>query len=146
MRVKELIKNKKAFHDFNILDKFEAGIVLEGTEVKSARNHGINFKDSYVRIDYKEAWLYNLHISKYKMGGYANHDPVRPRKLLLHRKEIKKLYSKVSERGLTIVPIRLYFKTGLLKVEIALAKGKKTVDKRETIKKKDIQREWQRKF
>jgi SsrA-binding protein len=141
----EVLRNKKAYHEYNILDKFEAGIVLTGTEIKSVRNHGVNFNDSFVRIMNGEAFIFNLHIAKYKMSSFATHDPVRERKLLLHKKEIRKLYTKVQEKGLTIVPLRLYFKNGMLKVEIGLAKGKHLFDKREDIKKKDIDREWQRK-
>ncbi|MFA5480174.1 MAG: SsrA-binding protein SmpB [Candidatus Muiribacteriota bacterium] len=143
--IKEVVKNRKAYHEYIILDKLEAGIALAGTEIKSARNHGINIKDSFVRMNGREAILMNMHIAKYKMGGFFNHDPVRPRKLLLHKQEIRKLYGKVTEKGLTIVPLRLYFKSGLLKVEIALVKGKNVHDKRDAIKKKDMDREWDRK-
>ncbi|MCK9224822.1 MAG: SsrA-binding protein SmpB [Candidatus Muirbacterium halophilum] len=144
-KTSELLKNRKAFHEYSILERFEAGIVLTGTEIKSARNHGINFNDSFVKLIRGEAFIVNLHIAKYKMASITTHDPVRDRKLLLHKKELRKLLAKVQEKGLTIVPLSIYFKNGMLKVEIGLAKGKQLFDKREDIKKKDIDREWQRK-
>jgi SsrA-binding protein len=140
-----LLKNKKAYHDFFILETYEAGIELTGTEIKSVRERNVNFKDSYVKIINGEAFLFNLHIAKYKNSKYFNHDPLRKRRLLLHKKEIRKLYSKVQERGYTIVPLKLYFKRGFLKVEIGLAKGKHLYDKREDIKKKEM-RKWEKSF
>ena len=139
------IKNKKAFHEYHILDRYEAGIALKGPEIKSVRQHNVNFRDSHVRIEGTDVFLINLHIARYKNSGYSDVDPSRKRRLLLNKREIRKLSSRVIERGLTIVPLRLYFKNGLLKVEIGLAKGKKLHDKRETIKKKELVREWQRK-
>jgi len=139
------IKNKKAFHEYIILDRYEAGIALKGPEIKSVRQHNVNFRDSHVRIQGNDVFLINLHIARYKNSGYSQIDPSRNRRLLLNKREIRKLSIRVIERGLTIVPLRLYFKNGLLKVEIGLAKGKKIHDKRETIKKKELVREWQRK-
>jgi SsrA-binding protein len=133
--------NRKAFHNFNILETYEAGLVLRGTEVKSLRESQVNFKDCYATIDRGEAWLIGCHISPYHHGSDANHDPERTRKLLLHEREIKRLVGKVAERGLTIVPLRLYFKNGRAKVEIGLARGKKLHDKRATIRERDERRE-----
>jgi SsrA-binding protein len=137
---KVIATNRKAFHNFAILETFEAGLVLKGTEVKSLREAQVNFKDSYATIDNDEAWLVGCHISPYHHGSDANHDPDRKRKLLLHRREIARLLGKVAERGLTLVPLRLYFKGGRAKVELGLARGKKLHDKRETQRK----REWDR--
>ncbi|MDA2934201.1 SsrA-binding protein SmpB [Acidobacteria bacterium AH-259-D05] len=134
-------KNKKAFHQYEILDRFEAGIVLEGTEVKAIREHKVNLKDSYARIKDGEAWLENCHISPYSHGNISNHDPLRPRKLLLHRREIKKLLGKTLKSGFTIVPLSVYLKNGKVKVEIALARGKRLHDKREAARRKAVDRE-----
>jgi SsrA-binding protein len=136
------IKNKKAYHNFEIVDTLEAGIALLGTEVKSIREGNISVGDSFVRVFGEELFLVNLHISVYKQGGYANHDPLRKRKLLLHRREIKRLSGKVRERGFTIVPLRIYFNDrGIAKVEIGLCRGKRQYDKREAIKKREQVRE-----
>jgi SsrA-binding protein len=133
--------NRKAGHDFHLLEQFEAGLVLVGTEVKAAREGRVNLRDSYCKLEGGEAYLLGAHIGQYSHGGYTSHDPVRKRKLLLRQDELNKLLGKTTERGLTIVPLRMYFKKGRLKLAIALAKGKKTFDKRETIKRREIDRE-----
>jgi SsrA-binding protein len=133
--------NRKAGHDYHLLEQFEAGLVLAGTEVKAAREGRVNLRDSYCRLAGGEAFLLGAHIGQYSHGGYASHDPTRPRKLLLGRDELNKLLGKTTERGLTIVPLRMYFKKGRLKLAIALAKGKKTYDKRETIRRREAERE-----
>jgi SsrA-binding protein len=133
--------NRKAGFDYHFLEIFEAGLALQGTEVKAIREGGANLRDSFCRLDKGEAYLVGAHIGQYSHGGSATHDPIRPRKLLLHRQELNKLIGKTTERGLTIVPIRLYFKNGRIKVAIALAKGKKTFDKRETIRRREADRE-----
>ena len=137
--------NRKAFHDYAIEEKLEAGIVLRGTEVKSLREGKVNLRDSYASVDHEEVILHNCHITPYSHGNIMNHDPLRPRKLLLHRKEISKLLGKTQQKGLTIVPLRIYFSPqGKAKVEIALAKGKKQYDRRETIKTRDAGRDVER--
>ena len=141
---KSSISNRKAFFDYEILEKIETGIVLKGTEVKSLRNGRANFKDSYARIEFNEVWIINFHISPYEFGNINNHDPLRNRKLLLHKQEIKRLKRKVDEGGFTLVPLRLYFVRGNAKVELALAKGKKSHDKRHDISKRDQNRDMQR--
>ena len=141
MGEKLICNNKKAYHDYFIEEKFEAGMVLKGTEVKSLRMGKANLNDSFAMVREGEAFLHNLHISPYDFGNRENHDPDRMRKLLLHRKEIVKLFSKVREQGYSIVPLRLYFKEGLVKVEMGLAKGKKLYDKREDLKTKDSKRD-----
>jgi SsrA-binding protein len=133
--------NKKAFHDYFILEKFEAGVSLLGTEVKSIREGRINLKDSYANIRGGEAFLFNCHISPYTHGNRQNHEPTRTRKLLLQQKEIRKLIGKTQEKGLTLVPIRVYLKRGLIKIELGLARGKKLYDKRETERRKESDRE-----
>jgi SsrA-binding protein len=133
--------NRKAFFDYHILDTFEAGIVLAGTEVKGIREGKANLRDSYARVEGAEVWLYNVHINPYSHRGYVDHDPKRRRKLLLHRAEIRKLIGKTVERGLTLVPTRMYFKNGRVKVALALARGKQVHDKRETIKRRETDRE-----
>lgn len=140
------INNRRAYHDYEIIDTYEAGIVLVGTEVKSIKNGKANFQDSYVVIRNDEAYILNMHISAYEQGNIFNHDETRTRKLLLHSKEIKKLRDKVTLDGLTIVPLKLYFVKNKAKILIALAKGKKTYDKRESIKEKDQQREIRKEF
>ena len=135
------ILNRKARYDYEILDRFEAGIVLTGTEIKSIRNGQANLKDSYAIIKNGEAYLLNMHISEYKQGNIFNHDENRTRKLLLHKNEIKKINDKISIKGLTLVPVKLYFKNGKAKIELAIARGKHTYDKKETIKRRDIDRE-----
>lgn len=142
--VKIIANNKKARHDYHLSDEVEAGIVLRGTEVKSIREGRVNLKDSYAEIKNGEVFLRQLHISPYAYAYYDNHDPLRSRKLLLHNSEIKRLIGKTKERGYTIVPLKLYFKNGKVKVQIALAKGKKLYDKRESIKDRDVKRELDR--
>lgn len=136
--------NRKARHDYHILEVYEAGIELKGTEVKSVRAGKVNLKDSYAAIQNGEVFLHNVHISHYTHGNIHNHDPVRTRKLLLNRTEIKKLYGKVAERGLTLVPLSFYLVRGRIKVEIALVKGKKLYDKREAIAERDRKRDQDR--
>lgn len=133
--------NRKALHDYHIIETFEAGVVLLGTEVKSIREGSVNLRDSYARLDNGEVWLLNLHIGPYSHSGYASHEDRRQRKLLLHKAEIRKLTGKVAEKGLTLVPLRMYYKTGRVKVAIALAKGKQLHDKRETIRRREVDRE-----
>ncbi len=142
--VKPIARNRKAYHNFLIFDKWEAGIELKGTEVKSLRNGQVQMGDSYARIEEGEAYLVGLHISPYDKTAYGNHDPMRKRRLLLHRREIKRLATKVHERGFTLVPTALYFKRGLAKVELALACGKKLYDKRQDIKTREAQRQIRR--
>jgi SsrA-binding protein len=136
-----IAENRKAFHDYHILESFEAGLVLVGTEVKSIREGNANLRDSFARVEGAEVWLYNVHVSPYSHRGSSDHEPTRRRKLLLHRREIRKLIGKTVERGLTLVPTRMYFKNGRIKVEISLARGKKAHDKRETIKRREADRE-----
>ena len=134
-------ENRKAFHDYHLLETFEAGLVLLGTEVKAIREGRVNLRDSYARIDKGEVWLSNVHISPYSHTGYAHHDERRQRKLLLHKHEIMKLAGRVQEKGLTLVPLQLYFKGGRLNVGLGLVKGKQEHDKRETIRRREIDRE-----
>lgn len=143
---KLIANNKKAYHDYFILEKYEAGIVLHGTEVKSLRMGKCSIKEAFIRIEDGEMFIYGMHISPYEKGNIFNKDPLRVRKLLLHKKEINKLFGKMKEQGNTIVPLRVYFSDSLVKVEIGLAKGKKIYDKRENIAKKDQRREAQREF
>jgi SsrA-binding protein len=138
---KVIATNRKARHDYEILETYEAGLVLRGTEVKSLREGQVNFKDSYAAINGNEAWLIGCHIAPYHHGSDANHDPDRSRKLLLHRREIARLLGKTAERGLTLVPLRLYFKEGRAKLEVGLARGKKIYDKRASIRERDERRE-----
>ena len=133
--------NRKARHDYHLFETYEAGVELLGTEVKAIREGRVNLKDSYGRIEGGEVFLCNLHISPYSHRGYAEHAPLRRRRLLLHRYEIRKLVGKTQERGFTLVPVRLYFKGGRVKVAVSLAKGKKTHDKRETIRRRELDRE-----
>ena len=133
--------NRKALHDYHVIDTWEAGLVLLGTEVKAIREGSINLRDSFARIERGEAWLENVHISPYSHTGYAHHDERRTRKLLLHRHELQKLAGRVAERGLTLVPLRMYMKKGRVKVALALVKGKQAHDKRETIRRREIDRE-----
>ncbi len=145
--IKIICQNKKARHEYHIQDTLEAGIVLLGPEVKSIREGRINIKDGYVEIKNGEAWLQNVHISPYPYAtNTARPDPLRPRKLLLHKKEIKRLAGKVKERGFTLIPLKVYLSRGKVKVEIALAKGKKIYDKREALKRKTIDREFEKRF
>ena len=136
-----IAENRKAFHDFHLLETFEAGLVLLGTEVKAIREGRVNLRDSYALVEDGEVFLYNVNISPYSHRGYADHEPLRRRKLLLHRDEIRKLIGKTVEKGMTLVPTRLYFKNGRVKVAVSLAKGKKEYDKRETIKRREADRE-----
>jgi SsrA-binding protein len=136
-----IAENRKAFHDYHILDTWEAGLVLLGTEVKSIREGRVNLRDSFARVEKGEVWLYNVNISPYSHRGYADHEPLRQRKLLLNRDEIRKLVGKTTEKGMTLVPLRMYFKNGRVKVAVGLAKGKKDYDKRETIKRREVDRE-----
>lgn len=138
---KNIAENRKAFHDYHILETFEAGIVLVGTEVKAIREGSANLRDSFARVEDGEVWLYNVHINPYSHRGYSDHAPTRRRKLLLHRQEIRKLIGKTVEKGLTLVPTRLYFKNGHVKVALALARGKQAHDKRETVKRREADRE-----
>ena len=142
--IKIIAENRKARHEYFIEDRFEAGLVLKGTEVKSLRQGRANLKDSYARIKNGELFVHQLHISPYPFAYYDNHDPLRIRKLLLHKHEIKQLYGKMNERGYTLVPLRLYFREGKVKMELALAKGKRQYDKRETIRRRDEQRDLER--
>jgi SsrA-binding protein len=142
---KVVATNRKAYHDYFIEDKLEAGVMLRGTEVKSLRDGRVNLQDSYASVDNGEVYLHHCHISPYSHGNIMNHDPLRARKLLLHRKEINKLIGKTQQKGLTLIPLRIYFsKQGKAKVEIALAKGKKQYDRRESIKAREAGREVER--
>ncbi|WP_449623087.1 SsrA-binding protein SmpB [Robertmurraya sp. Marseille-Q9965] len=143
---KVIAQNKKAFHDFFIEETFEAGIVLQGTEIKAIRAGRVNLKDSYAQIKNGEMFLLGMHISPYEQGNRYNHDPLRTRKLLLHKKEINKLIGETKEAGYSIVPVKLYLKNGFAKVQIGLAKGKKKFDKREDLKKKEAKRDIERAF
>jgi SsrA-binding protein len=138
---KSIAENRKAFHDYHIIETFEAGVALLGTEVKAIREGNVNLRDSYASVEDGEVWILNVHINPYSHRGYADHEPTRRRKLLLHRQEIRKLIGRTVERGMTLVPTRMYFKNGHVKVSIGLAKGKQAHDKRETVKKRDAERE-----
>lgn len=140
---KEILTNRAAFHEYHILDKFEAGVVLLGTEVKSVMVGRVQLKESYVTVKDGELWLFNAHISQYSHGNINNHEPLRTRKLLLHRREIEKLERETTLKGMTLVVTRIYWKNGRIKFEIGLAKGKKLYDKRETLKNRTIERETQ---
>ena len=139
---KVVATNRKAFHDYAVEEKFEAGLVLLGTEVKALREGRLNLRDSYATVEREAVILHNCHIGTYSHGNIMNHDPVRPRKLLLHRKEIQKMMGKVQQAGLTLIPLKVYFNSrGRAKVELALARGKKQYDRRETVKKREAKRE-----
>lgn len=142
--IKVIAKNKRANFDFQLLEKFEAGLVLTGTEIKSVRDHQVNLQRSYVQARKDELWLIDMHIAPYVHGTHENHDPVRPRKLLLHRREINKIMDQLAQKSLTVVPTRLYLKDGRAKVEIALARGKQKQDKRQDIAKRDDERRMER--
>ncbi|OGO65305.1 MAG: SsrA-binding protein [Chloroflexi bacterium RBG_19FT_COMBO_55_16] len=144
MSIKIVATNRKAKHEYFLLESFEAGLSLHGSEIKSIRAGHISLAQAYVTIDGSEAWLVNAHIAAYDQASHYNHDPLRPRKLLLHRSEIRKLWENVRQKGVTVVPLRVYLKDGLAKVEIALAKGKKLYDKRADIAKRDVERELDR--
>jgi SsrA-binding protein len=141
---KQIATNRKAFHDYFLEDTYEAGIALTGTEIKSVRAARVNLRDGFVILRNREAWLVNVHISPYDFGNRENHEPRRERKLLLHSQELRKLQSKVSERGWTIVPLRMYLKDGRAKVEIALVRGKRLYDKKDAIAERDADRELRR--
>ena len=138
---KLIAQNKKARHDYSILETIEAGVVLQGTEIKSVRDSRINLKDGFVRIRNGEAYLYNVHISPYDQGNIFNHDPLRTRKLLMHKKQIAKLTAETKNTGVTLIPLKLYIKNGFAKVLVGVAKGKKQYDKRQDLKQKDMNRE-----
>ena len=142
--IKIVSENRKARHNYFIEDKFEAGMVLKGTEVKSLRLGRAHLKDSYARIVNGEVFIYQMHIGAYPFAYYGNHDPLRRRKLLLHKHEIKRLYGKVNEKGSSLIPLKVYFKGGKAKITIAIAKGKRKYDKRETIRKRDEKRDIER--
>ena len=145
-QIKVIANNRKAHHDYFINDKYECGIVLTGTEIKSIRLGRVNLKESYVQIKNNEVFIIGMHIAIYEQGNQFNHDETRTRKLLLHRHEIRKIDKEVSQKGMTLVPLRLYIKKGKAKVEIGVAKGKKLYDKRETEKERDIQRDLQKEY
>ena len=138
--------NRKALHDYFILERYEAGIVLKGTEVKSLRQGSANLQDGYALLRHGELWLVGMHINPFEKGNINNHDPLRDRKLLMHKKELLRITSKTSEKGLTLVPLRVYFKQNIVKIEIGLAQGKKAYDKREAIKKRDSERQIRRDY
>ena len=144
--IKVIADNRKAFHDYFVEERLEAGIVLTGTEIKSIRNGRVNLKDSYARIENGEVWLYQMHISPYEQGNRFNHDPLRRRKLLLNRSEIVKTFSKLQLQGLTLIPLKLYLKHGLAKIELGICRGKKNYDKRQDIAERDAKREIERAF
>jgi SsrA-binding protein len=139
--IKNVVTNRRARFEYHIFEKMEAGIALQGTEVKSLRNGSCSLQESYASIQGGELWLHDMHIAPYEMGTHWNHEPKRPRKLLMHKKEIKRLFVRLAERGFTLIPLRVYFKFGKAKVELGLAKGKKFYDKREDLRKKDEARE-----
>ena len=141
---KVVIKNRKARYEYHIINSIEAGIMLQGTEVKSLRNGKANLQDSYAALKEGEVFLYNLHISPYEQGTYNNHEPRRPRKLLLHKSEIRKLSRQVQEKGVTLIPLKVYFKNGLAKIELGFARGKKLYDKRKVIAERDSKRQLDR--
>ncbi len=144
--IRLIAQNKKAFHDYHIEETLEAGIALTGTEVKSLRAGRVNLRDSYAAVENGELFLIGVHISPYEQGNIFNHDPLRKRKLLVHARELRRLYGKVRMAGYTLVPTKMYFKNGLAKVELGLAKGKTTYDKRQTLAKKEAEREMERGF
>ena len=144
--IKLIANNKKAYHDYFILETYEAGIALHGTEVKSLRMGKCSIKEAFIRVENEEVYVYGMHISPYEKGNIFNKDPLRDRKLLMHRYEINKITGKIAEKGYTLVPLRVYFKGSLVKVEIGLARGKKLYDKRQDIAKKDMRREAEKEF
>jgi SsrA-binding protein len=143
---KVVVTNRKALHDYFILDRFEAGIVLKGTEVKSLRQGGANLQDGWAEIRNGEVWLIGMHVSPFEKGNINNHDPRRDRKLLVHKQEIRRLTGRVSEKGLTLVPLRVYFKNNIAKVEIGIVRGKKSYDKRQAIAKREMERQLRREY
>jgi SsrA-binding protein len=144
MAVKTITFNRKAYRDYRIEDSLEAGIVLTGTEIKSIRSGRINLRDAYAKPQGGEIWLFNAHIARYEAGGHDNHEPTRPRKLLLHRDQIDSLISRVAQKGLTLVPLKLYIKNGVAKVELGVGKGKRLYDKRQAIRQREVEREMER--
>lgn len=134
--VKPIARNRKAFHDYEVLEQVEAGLVLQGSEVKSLRQGSVSFQDAHARLRADEMWLYGLHIAQYTNASWTNHEPTRPRKLLLHRSEIRKLAAKIERQGLTLVPLDLYFKNGIAKASLGVCRGRKKHDKREALRKK----------
>lgn len=143
---KIVVKNRKARHEYHVLDTWQAGIVLQGTEVKSLRQGRANLQDAFARFDHGELWLFNLHISPYEQGNQFNHDPLRPRKLLLNRTQLRRLVGQVEQEGLTLVPLDIHFERGRAKVTLALVRGKKLHDKREDLKRREDQRDIERAF
>ena len=143
---KIVVTNRRALHDYFVLDRYEAGIVLKGTEVKSLRQGNANLQDGYAVLREGEVWLVGLHINPFEKGNINNHDPKRDRKLLLHKQEIRRMFGKLSEKGLTLVPLRIYFTKNVAKVELAVARGKKAYDKREAIAKRDAERQLRREY
>ncbi|HEX2090967.1 MAG TPA: SsrA-binding protein SmpB [Longimicrobiaceae bacterium] len=141
-----VVQNRKARHEYHVLDTWETGIVLQGTEVKSLRDGRANLQDAFARVENGEVWLYNVHISPYEQGNRFNHDPLRPRKLLLHRNQIRKLIGQVEKSGLTLIPLDIHFTRGIAKVNLALVRGKKLHDKRDDLRRRDAEREIQRAF
>lgn len=141
---KTIVTNRKALHDYFIIDRYEAGIVLKGTEVKSLRQGKANLQDNYVIVKKGELWLIGMHISPFEKGNINNHEPKRDRKLLLHKREIRRLSGKIAEKGLTLIPLKVYFKNNIVKIELGLARGKKFYDKREAIKKRETERQIRR--
>ncbi len=141
---KIVTENRKARYNYFIVDEFEAGMILMGTEVKSLRLGSVHLKDSYAKIKNGEVFVFQMHISPYPFAYYENHDPLRPRKLLLHKYEIKRLYGKINEKGMSLIPLKVYFKNGKAKITLALAKGKRKYDKRETIRRRDEKRDLER--
>lgn len=144
--MKLVANNKKAYHDYFVDEKYEAGLVLHGTEVKSLRMGKCSIKEAFIRIENGEVWVYGMHISPYEMGNIFNKDPLRPKKLLMHKSEINKLLGKIKEKGITLVPLQVYFKDGRAKIEVGLCRGKKLYDKRQDIAKKDQRREAEKEF
>jgi SsrA-binding protein len=146
MDIKVVATNRKARHEYFLLDTYEAGIALQGSEIKAIRAGQISLAQAYIRVDGQEAWLMDAHVAPYEQAGRFNHDPLRPKKLLLHSDEIRKLWDTVRQKGVTIIPLRIYLKNGRAKVEIAVAKGKKLYDKRAAIAERDAEREIERQF
>lgn len=146
MDIQVVAKNRKASHEYFLLEKLEAGLVLSGSEIKSVRNHQVSLAEAYVRVDANEAWLMEAHITPYEHASVDKHDPKRPRKLLLHKDEIRRLWNEVRQKGVTIIPTMMYLKAGRAKLEIAIAKGKKLHDKRQAIARREVDREIQRQF
>lgn len=142
--IKMISDNRKARFDFHILETFQSGIELSGTEVKSMRHGTVNLKDSFARIDKNELWLHNMHVSPYEFGNRSNHEPLRKRRLLMHKREILKVQAKMKEKGLTLIPLKIYFKGNWVKVDLALARGKRVYDKREAIAKREGKRQLER--